>query len=400
MSHQPHPDRPLDPARRASLRLLGLGGAALLAGCSTTETMIKPGAARAAAQASTTIGAGPVTAALLVPLSSGGGGGAVGTAIRNACDMAMAEFVHGEFQLVVKDDLGTPEGASAAATAALAEGAHIVLGPLFAPAVRAAGAVVRSGGVPMIAFSSDASVAAPGIYLLSFMPQSDVERIVAYAAASGKTSFAALIPETAYGTVVQGEFQQAASRHNVRIAAMESFGLDRAAMQAPVARVAEVIKAGQADALFLPEGGDALPLVAAALGGAGISPRRVQLLGTGVWDDKRVFAEPLLQGGLYAAPDASGFQAFAGRYRARFGTDPVRLASVGYDAVSLIAGLLKAYGAQAFDAANLTNPSGFSGIDGAFRFRTDGTNERSLSVLRVTPQGGQTVSAAARSFVS
>jgi branched-chain amino acid transport system substrate-binding protein len=171
-------------------------------------------------------------------------------------------------------------------------------------------------------------------------------------------------------------------------------------MQAPIARLAQVVRGGQADALFIPEGGEALPHVVQSLSAAGVNPRRLQLLGTGVWDDKRVFAEPLLQGGLYAAPDASGFQAFAGRYRARFGTDPVRLASVGYDAVSLVSGLLKAYGAQAFDPSNITNPSGFSGIDGAFRFRADGTNERSLSVLRVTPQGGQTISPAARSFVS
>ena len=106
----------------------------------------------------------------------------------------------------------------------------------------------------------------------------------------------------------------------------------------------------------------------------------------------------MLQGGLYAAPDAQGFVAFASRYRARFNADPVRLASVGYDAISLVAGLIKTYGPSAFDAANLTSRSGFSGVDGAFRFRPDGTSERSLAVLRVTPEGGQTISPAQRSF--
>ena len=35
----------------------------------------------------------------------------------------------------------------------------------------------------------------------------------------------------------------------------------------------------------------------------------------------------------------------------------------------------------------LTNPSGFNGADGVFRFRADGTNDRGLSVLEIT--GGQ-----------
>ena len=52
-------------------------------------------------------------------------------------------------------------------------------------------------GVPMIAFSTDANVAAAGIYLLSFLPESDVDRVIDYAIASGKRSFAALVPDSA-----------------------------------------------------------------------------------------------------------------------------------------------------------------------------------------------------------
>jgi ABC-type branched-subunit amino acid transport system substrate-binding protein len=387
-----------DVSRRASLRLIALSGAALVGACSSLDPLMRAETPPAPAPQPAPIGSGPVTVALLVPLSAGGGGGAVAAAIRNACDMAMAEFGEGAFQLVVKDDLGTPAGATAAATAALAEGARVILGPLFGPSVAAAGAVARSAGVPVVAFSSDAGVAAPGVYLLSFMPQSDVERIVSYAAQSGKRSYAALIPQTAYGTVVQGEFQASASRNGARIVGMEQFPLDRMAMQEPIARIAGVIKGGQADGLFIPESGDALPLVVQSLTVSGVDPRTIQLLGTGVWEDQRVFADPMLQGGLYAAPDTRGFQAFAAKYKARFNADPVRLASVGYDAVSLVAGLLKTYGQQAFEAGNITNAAGFNGVDGAFRFRADGTNERALAVLRVTPAGGETVSAASRTF--
>ena len=385
-------------SRRASLRLIGLSGVGLLAACSSLDPLLRAETPPAPTPQPAPIGSGPVTVALLVPLSAGGGGGAVAAAIKNSCDMAMGELVQGAFQLVIKDDLGTPAGATAAATAAVAEGARIILGPLFGPSVAAAGAVARNAGIPVVAFSSDAGVAAPGVYLLSFLPQSDVDRIVSYAAQAGKRSFAALIPQTAYGTVVQGAFQEAASRNDARIIGMEQYPLDRLQMQAPIAKIAELVKSGQVDALFVPEGGDALPLVAQSLTVSGLDPKSIQLLGTGVWEDQRVFADAALQGGLYAAPDARGFQAFSARYKARFGADPVRLAGVGYDAVSLVTALLKTYGPQAFEVQNMTNASGFNGVDGAFRFRADGTNERALAVLRVTPQGGETVSPAARTF--
>src|SRR5262249_60287014 len=105
-----------------------------------------------------------------------------------------------------------------------------------------------------------------------------------------------------------------------------------------------------------------------------------------------------LQGGLSAAPDPSGFRAFSGRYRTRFGSDPVRTATLAYDAVALMAALARTQGAQRFAPETLTNPSGFAGIDGLFRFRSDGTNERGLAVMKVTTSGGVAVAGSPKSF--
>ena len=59
---------------------------------------------------------------------------------------------------------------------------------------------------------------------------------------------------------------------------------------------------------------------------------------------------------------------------------------------------MKTQGPQRFSEEVLTNPSGFSGTDGIFRFRPDGTNQRGLAVLRVTTSGGQVVSPAPKAF--
>jgi ABC-type branched-subunit amino acid transport system substrate-binding protein len=167
-------------------------------------------------------------------------------------------------------------------------------------------------------------------------------------------------------------------------------------MAAPIRNIGQA--SVRADALFIPDGGDAVPDVVQALIANGVNTKRMQLLGTGLWDDPRIFAVPALDGGWYAAPDGAGYRNFAARYRARFKQDPVRTATLAYDAVALIAALVKTQGAARFSPEVLTNPSGFSGIDGLFRFRQDGTNERGLAVLRVTASGSQPISPAPRGF--
>jgi hypothetical protein len=167
-------------------------------------------------------------------------------------------------------------------------------------------------------------------------------------------------------------------------------------MEGPIKIAAQA--ANRADAIFVPDGADVLPLVVQTLTTSGVNLRRVQLLGSGLWDDPRVFSEASLQGGWFPSPDPAGFRSFAGRYRTRFGQEPVRMATLSYDAVALVAALVKTQGPQRISEDVLTNPSGYAGIDGIFRFRRDGTNERGLSVMRVTPTGGQPIAPPPRSF--
>lgn len=373
--------------RRLKQAALVLATGVLVASCSGSLSNMTGGEGVASEPApsvpGTTIGTGNVKVALILPLSAGGQAGAAAVSLRNAAELAMSEFSQPDIQLLVKDDRGTPDGARAATQAAISEGAELILGPLFADAVRAAGQVARGAGRPVIAFSTDAGVAAPGVYLLSFMPESEVERVVAYAARQGQRSFAALIPNTAYGRVAQAAFQTAVARNGGRIVAMETY--DRASAAAQAAKIAAVAggTSPQVNAVFVPDSGDSLIAVAQALHGAGVDPQKVRMLGTGVWNEARIFSQPGLQGGWFAAPDAAGFNAFAQRYRAKYGSDPTRIATLGYDAVSLAAALVRTQGAQRFSEPVLTNASGFAGADGVFRFNPNGTNERGLAVLEI-----------------
>jgi len=396
-----------DPQPSGATRRTAVGlilGAPLLGACSSVQQSFSqfsnpfaspdPAAGPAGPpQQPQAVGTGGVKVGLILPLSAAGNAGVAALSMKNAAEMALAEFQNPNVQLLIKDDGGSPQGASQGAQQALGEGAEIILGPLFAQSVSAVAQQTRAKGVSVIAFSTDSSVAGRGVYLLSFLPESDVNRIVDYSAGIGKKSFAALLPDNAYGNVVEAAFKQAAARKGGRIVAFEKYGADRSAAARTVAQAL-----GQADALFIADDGDSVVAVADALTAAGANLRNIQLLGTGLWDNPRVFASPALQGGLYAAPDPSGFRSFAGRYRTKFGGEPVRTATLAYDAVALVAALSRTQGAQRFAPETLTNPSGFAGIDGLFRFRSDGTNERGLAVMKVAQGGSTPVAGSPKSF--
>ncbi len=384
--------------RRARLTLSIAAAAVMLAACAGTG----PGGGNFAGQPAeapppvNNIGAGQIRVGLILPLSAQGNAGVAAQSMKNAAELALNEFKDPNIQLLVKDDAGTPQGAQLAAQQAIDEGAELIVGPLFAQSVSAVGAVARGRNIPVIAFSTDASVASRGVYLLSFLPESDVRRIIDFAASKGKRSYAAMLPDNAYGGVVEAAFQQEVARRGGRVAALEKYSNDPARITEAARRVASA--GGTIDSVFIADGADAVPQVVQALNAAGVNTKRVQMLGTGLWDDPRIFSTASLEGGWYAAPESAGFRSFAGRYRARYGNDPVRTATLSYDAVALIAALVKTQGQQRFSEQILTNTSGFAGIDGIFRFRTDGTSERGLSVLQVAPGGGRVVSPAPKSF--
>src|SRR6516165_3648139 len=388
--------RTLGATRRTAIGLVL--GAPLLSACSGIQQTFSqftssetPGPAGPAQQPSVA-GTGQVKVGLILPMSASGNAGVAAQSMKNAAEMALAEFQNPNIQLLIKDDAGSAQGASQGAQQALGEGAEIILGPLFAASVPATAQVAHGRNVSCIAFSTDSSVAGRGVYLLSFLPVSDVNRIVEYAASTGKRSFAALLPDNAYGNVVELAFKQAVARRGGRVAVFEKYGADRAT---PARTVAQAL--GQADALLLADDGESIVATADALTAAGANLHNIQLLGTGLWDNPRIFASASLQGGLYAAPDPAGFRAFAGRYRTRFGSEPVRTATLTYDAVALVAALAKAQAGQRYTSDALTNPSGFAGIDGLFRFRPDGSNERGLAVMRVASGGGVPVAGSPKS---
>jgi ABC-type branched-subunit amino acid transport system substrate-binding protein len=354
---------------------------------------------------------------------------ALSNSLYNAAQLALFEFNRPNILLIPKATGGSAAGAQAAAEDAIREGADLIIGPLFAEEVSAVGPVAQASNVPVVAFSTDQRVAGRGVYLLSFPPDEDVNRIVDYAVTHGMTNFAALFPENEYGDRVRAVFEQAVTDHGSHIAAVDSYPTSAEGMTGPVQRIAnygarhaallakraELKKANDAEglkalekrdtigdvnyqAVFLPEGGQRLKALAPLLPYYDVDPRKVKFLGTGLWDDPSLQREPSLEGGWYPAPPPEAHDQFVTRYSRVYGGTPPRIASLAYDAVSLAVALSQRLEGQRFTPEALTTPDGFAGVDGIFRFLPDGHTERGLAIMEMHATGPTVIDPAPASF--
>lgn len=327
--------------------------------------------------------------ALLLPFSAGNARlREEASSMLKAAELAVFDRAEADTLLIALDTGGTSAGAASAVQSAVKSGSDVILGPLLAGNVRAAGREAAKTRTPVIAFSTDQSVAGNGVYLLSFPPEAEVQRVTEYAAAQGAQSFAFLGPDSTYGKRVNAAYARAAQSVGGAITASESYsGNDISVMTAPAQKLATAY--GQAyeqgstafDAVLLPEGGTALRSLAPLLTYYEGRTANAQLLGTGLWNRDEIAQEPALRGGIFAGPDLTGKTAFAADYDASFNAQPSRLASLAYDGVNIAA---DAAPGSAIDSAQMiTDPRGFYGVDGFIRFGLDGTPQRGLAIYEV-----------------
>ncbi|WCT75142.1 penicillin-binding protein activator [Sphingomonas naphthae] len=373
-------------------RLAVAGLTLLLAACSTVVPRGAPPATTApiakptAPQGNLPQDAARNRVALLVPLT--GPNAAVGQSIADAAMLAVAD-TGGKGVRVTTYDTGG--GALAAAQRALIEGNRLFLGPLLADDVRAIASAARGAGVPVIAFSNDASIAGDGVYVLGLSPAQSINRVVRYAKSRGLTRFAGLVPAGLYGRNAQGILIRAAEEAGGSVVSLQTYDRSVKSLATAVAGIK-----GDYDAVLIADVGriaiQAAPLVRKANPSA-------QLLGPDLWStDRTINASPALAGAWYASFSDGLYDQLAAKFRARYGRAPYRLASLGYDSVLLTVRVASDWKVgDRFPVGKLTDAGGFSGIDGAFRFGRDGIAERALEVHEVG-QGARTVSPASRSF--
>jgi len=374
--------------------------AVLLGACTDTPQTSTP-----AATATTTPKPGsPITAsgkirvALMLPLT--GRSAPIGQAMQQAAELSLFDTGGKELALASYDSGDSADQANQAYRKARTEGVALVLGPLFGSSARGLAPLVKEGGANVISFSNDDQAAQPGVWIMGIAAPPQVRRVVDYALSVGIKRFAAFAPQTTYGDQMVRTLQGYVGQRGGQIVATELFPENLDLTQA-AKRLGEAINKGEGKtAVLVPVEPPRLTSVLASLSAAGIDSNSVQLIGTGVWDVPGIGSDSLLRGAWYAAPDPARRADFERKFVATYNRPPPRLASLAYDAVALAARLARLKPGGDFSAEAITNPNGWSGVDGVFRFLPDGRAERTLAVIEVQGERSTVVSPAPSSFVS
>lgn len=303
-------------------------------------------------------------------------------------ELAMFENGGGDFLIMPKDTAGRSSTAEARADEALKEGADIILGPLFATEVTPVKDAAGRKQIPVVAFSNDRTVAGGGAYLASVMPEEEVVRIMGYAASRGTRTFAFLGPDTAYGKQVEAAMRAEAANNGWTVLGSGFYDPSKSA-STEVARIAGLIKAERSQVgLLIPERGTKLLAVAPLLVVNGVDPGRTRFLGTSYWDDSSIWREPALTGAQFATVDPDNLQTFRDTYKRIYGRAPTDLAAAAYDAAALAITLAAE---ENIKHGGVTDPEGFMGVNGLFRFRLDGTSQRGLAVKQIGGSGASVI---------
>jgi ABC-type branched-subunit amino acid transport system substrate-binding protein len=338
---------------------------------------------------------GKTRIALLLPLS--GRNATIGQSLQQAAEMALFDSGTKDIAIAAYDSGDGPSQAVEAYGKARTEGVGLVLGPLFGSSASALAPLVAQGGPNVISFSNDESVAQPGVWIMGIAAPPQVRRVVDYAIESGIRRFAAFAPQTAYGEQMARSLASYVATRGGTVVATEMYS-EGADLTTSARRLADSLKDGGKVAILVPVAPPRLSTTLAALAAGGIDNRSIQFIGTGSWDIPNIGAEPMLRGAWYAAPDPAKRGDFERRYLATYGRPPQRLATLAYDAVALAANLARLKPGGDFTVAAITNPNGWAGVDGAFRFFPDGRSERSLAVIEIQGDRSVVVSPAPNTF--
>ncbi len=308
-----------------------------------------------------------------------------------------------EVDLTVHDDRGTPDGARLAALDAVTAGAEVIVGPLFSKSVSAVAPVARQANLPVLAFSNDEQVAGNGVYLVSFLNQPEIDRIVGYAASQGKRRFAALVSDDAAGRRTETQFRDAAARYGGSVRAVEAYGPSATSKLEAVRRLKLKVSQGEAggesvDALFVPGAEDTLAALGPLLRQSEITSANVKILGTGGFDFPNAGRDPTYIGAWFPSADPASVQRFTDSFVQHHGHAPPRIASLAFDAMTIAQTLASGPDRVRYAPSQLTRAQGFQGVDGLVRLLPNGASERTMAVLEVQSFGARIIEPAASSF--
>lgn len=343
----------------------------------------------------------PVPVALLVPGGAADQGrNVLAASLEAAARMAVADLSGVQIDLRVYSTAGDPAQAAQLAVQAVNDGARIILGPVFADEANAVGAAVAARDINVLAFSNNADIAGGNVYILGPTFQNTAQRLMNFAAAQGRGQVMIIGENTSEGRVAAAAIQAAAARSQASIVATETYEFSQQGVVDALSRIGQTARSSGAQTLFFTANtAGALPILAQLLPDNRLGPPTFQYMGLTRWDVPAATLQLRgLQEGWFALPDPTMSARFEARYTAMNGQAPHPIAGLAYDGIAAIGALLASGQADALTRESLTQASGFAGVNGIFRLRPNGTNERGLAVATIRDNAVVVLDPAPRSF--
>jgi hypothetical protein len=320
--------------------------------------------------------------------------------LENAARLASADLDGVRIDLRVYGTAGDAAQARNAAENAVADGARIILGPLHAESANAVSVAVANQNVNVLAFSNNPTIAGGNLFILGQTFRNTAKRLAGFAARQGKTRIMAVHGDNLAGRLGREAIEQAVADTGTSLAGSVGYQFSQQGVVSAVPRIKATATSEGADAIFLTANtAGALPLLTQMLPEVGLDQERIQFIGLTRWDlPPQTLELPGVQGGWFALPDPQRAAQFRSRYEAAHGERPHALAGLAYDGIAAIGALAGSGRRDALGRASLTQGAGFAGVNGIFRLRPDGTNERGLAVATIRDNKVEILAPAPRSF--
>ena len=340
-----------------------------------------------------------VTVALLVPHgTSDPQEQALARDLENAARMAVSDLSGVTIDLRVYGTAGQAAQAQQAAVNAADDGARIIIGPLHAESANAVAVVMASRDINVLTFSNNPTIAGGNLFVLGQTFQNTANRLAGYAVGEGTSRVVAVYSDNLAGRLGRSAIDQALRNNGVTLVGSVAYEFSQQGVLDAVPAIRETVETQSADAIFLTANtAGALPLFSQMLPENGIGPDRLQYIGLARWDTPpQTLQLPGVQGGWFALPDPNRSARFQSRFQSAYGRPPHPLAGLAYDGIAAVGALVQS--GQGLGRAGLTQSAGFKGVNGVFRLRPDGTNERGLAVGTIIDEQVRILSPAPQSF--
>jgi hypothetical protein len=354
---------------------------------------------------------------LLLPLS--GSNSKIGESLLKASRLSLNKTRNKNIKLLVKDTEDIDKNIISSYYELINEDVDIILGPLFSKNIELITPIATEENTIMITFSNNMGIKNENIFISGLAPENEIKKIFEYAILNGKNKFAVILPNNQYGLRSKKLIENLLSENQSLLSKLvlydsknpdfymvanivanyeqRKFDLEKKLEELKNIESLDSKKKYEElknqdtlgeldfDSLYIGvENVKHLSMLASILPYYDVDPKKVFYMGNSLWAQNIVLKEPALEKGYFPNIDRIGIENFELEYQSIFGQKPHKVSSLPYDLIGLISSLQK--NSQNIDVKNITNKRGFIGSNGLFRFKKDGSIERSLSIFQIKNQ--------------